>query len=52
MAASTDVFESITSPFQREVENKRFINVSIKCYEKRSGSGFKEEYYAYRIVAM
>lgn len=36
-------------PFQKEVPDVRFVNVSIKCYEKKTGSG---EYYAYKIVAM
>lgn len=40
------------SPLRREVSDHKFVNISIKCYEKRAGTGFKEEYYAYKIVAM
>lgn len=39
--------------YLREIENVKFINVSIKGYERKSSSGFpKEEYFAYRIVSM
>lgn len=39
-------------PLRREVSDHKFVNISIKCYEKKTGTGFKEEYYAYKIVAM
>lgn len=39
-------------PFKGEVCDLRFVNISIKNYEKKAGSGFKEEYYAYKVVAM
>lgn len=39
-------------PFKKEVTDFRFVNISIKNYEKKSGTGFKEEYYAYKVVAM
>lgn len=40
--------------YMREVTDSKFLNISIKGYEKKtSSSGFsKEEYYAYRIVSM
>ena len=40
--------------YLREVTDLRFMNISIKGYDKKtSSSGFtKEEYYAYRIVSM
>ncbi|XP_019849679.1 PREDICTED: sorting nexin-4-like [Amphimedon queenslandica] len=39
-------------PFKQAVSDLRFVNISIKCYEKKTGSGFKEEYYAYKILAI
>jgi sorting nexin-4 len=59
MAASSDV-DDLTeqqhvvndSPFDRQNSDVRFINISIKCYEKKTGSGFKEEYYAYKIISI
>lgn len=38
--------------FLREVTDQRFVNISIKGYEKKVGTGFKEEYYAFHVVAM
>ena len=52
MATSETPTAVTQTPFRQQVEDARFVNVSIKCYEKRTGSGFKEEYYAYRVVAM
>ncbi len=39
-------------PFRKEITDLKFINISIKCYEKKTGSGFKEEYYAFKILSM
>ena len=39
-------------PFRKEIVDLKFVNISIKCYEKKIGTGFKEEYYAYKIVSM
>lgn len=46
--------EEDTPEYLKEVTDLRFLNISIKAYEKKSSSsGFsKEEYYAYRIVSM
>ena len=39
--------------YLREVSDLRFLNISIKTYEKKTGGGFpREEYYAYRIISM
>lgn len=40
--------------YLKEVTDTKFLNISIKGYEKKSStSGFtKEEYYAYRVVSM
>lgn len=40
--------------YLKEVSNVKFLNISIKGYEKKtSTSGFtKEEYYAYHVVSM
>ena len=40
--------------YLREVSDFKFLNISIKGYEKKTvSSGFsKEEFYAYRIVSM
>ena len=39
--------------FHRVVTDMRFVNISIKTYEKKTGGGFpREEYFAYRIVSM
>ena len=40
--------------YLEEVTDVKFLNISIKSYDKKtSSSGFtKEEYYAYRIVSM
>ena len=40
--------------YLKVVDDVRFLNISLKGYEKKaSSSGFtKEEYYAYRIVSM
>ena len=40
--------------YLQEVKDLKFMNISIKGYDKKtSSSGFtKEEYYAYRIISM
>ena len=38
--------------FLREVTDQFFVNISIKGYEKKVGTGFKEEFYAFHVVAM
>jgi len=40
--------------YLKEVTNAKFLNISIKGYEKKtSTSGFsKDEYYAYRVISM
>ena len=39
--------------YLKEVTEMKFVNVSIKGYEKKTSTGFpKEEYYGYRIVSM
>ncbi len=40
--------------YLREVHDVKFLNISMKGYEKKTvSSGFsKEEFYAYRIVSM
>ena len=40
--------------YLQEVTDVKFMNISIKSYDKKtSSSGFtKEEYYAYRIISM
>lgn len=39
--------------YQKEVRNVRLLNISIKGYDKKTGTGFtKEEYYAFRIIAI
>ena len=48
MAAS----EEDKLPFRKEITDLKFINVSIKCYEKIAGSGLKEEYYVFKILSM
>ncbi len=46
--------ESDTPEYLRVVDGVKFLNISLKGYEKKtSSSGFtKDEYYAYRIVSM
>lgn len=47
--------DSRSSPsglFLREVTDQFFVNISIKGYEKKVGAGFKEEFYAFHVVAM
>ena len=42
-----------TPMYQWKVTDLRFLNVSIKTHDKKTGGGFpREEYYAYRIVSM
>ena len=50
----TDKKQEDQPEYLKEVGNVRFLNISLKGYEKKTGSsGFtKEEYYAYRIVSM
>ncbi len=40
--------------YMKKVTDVKFLNISIKGYEKKSSSsGFaKEEYYAYKVVSM
>ncbi len=39
--------------YLKQVSDLKFLNISIKGYEKKLSTGFpKEEYYAYRIVSM
>ena len=40
--------------YMKEVTDAKFLNISIKGYEKKSStSGFtKDEYYAYRVISM
>ena len=39
--------------YHRLVTDLRFLNISIKTYEKKTGGGFpREEYFAFRIVSM
>ena len=39
--------------YHRVVTDLRFVNISIKTYEKKVGGGFpREEYFAFRIVSM
>lgn len=40
--------------YLKEVSDVKFLNISIKGYEKKTASsGFtKEEFYAYRIISM
>ena len=54
-AYSARTMASDTSPaalFHREVTDQCFVNISIKGYEKKVGTGFKEEFYAFHVVAM
>lgn len=46
--------EDDTPDYLKVEDNVKFLNISLKGYEKKtSASGFtKEEYYAYRIVSM
>lgn len=43
-----------TPEYLKEVDDVKFLNISVKGYEKKTvSSGFtKDEYYAYRIVSM
>ena len=43
-----------TPEYLKEVTDVKFLNISLKGYEKKIvSSGFtKDEYYAYRIVSM
>ena len=39
--------------YLQEVTDLKFMNISIKGYDKKTSPGFtKEEYYAYRIISM
>ena len=47
------VLEDGRPEYHRVVSDMRFLNISIKTYEKKTGGGFpREEYFAYRIVSM
>ena len=50
----SDGWQSVELPaYLREVDDMRFVNVSIKNYERKTSSGFpREEYFAYRVVSM
>ena len=55
MAAGEDAGsfqENDSLPFRKEVTDLKFVNISIKLYEKKIGTGFKEEYYAFKILSM
>ena len=56
MAAEEEVKkqEDDVPDYLKVVDGVKFLNISLKGYEKKtSSSGFtKEEYYAYRIVSM
>lgn len=52
MAAQGTQERDVLPPFRDEITDLSFINISIKCYEKKIGSGFKEEYYAFKILSM
>lgn len=43
-----------TPEYLKEVNDVKFLNISLKGYEKKTvSSGFtKDEYYAFRIVSM
>ena len=48
-----DDWEDGKPEYHRVVTDLRFLNISIKTYEKKTGRGFpREEYFAYRIVSM
>ena len=48
-----EVVEKETPAYLKQVTDKKFLNISIKGYEKKASAGFtKEEYYAYRIISM
>lgn len=39
--------------YLKRVTDLKFLNISIKGYDKKTSTGFpKEEYYAYRIISM
>ena len=39
--------------YLKQVTDLKFMNISIKGYDKKTSSGFpREEYYAYRIISM
>ena len=45
--------DPLSSALRREVCDLRFVNISIKSYDKKTGAGFpREEYFAFRIVSM
>ncbi|KAL5510784.1 hypothetical protein EMCRGX_G006385 [Ephydatia muelleri] len=45
--------EGTQKDYQKEVRDVRLLNVSIKGYDKKTGTGFtKEEYYAFRIITI
>ena len=48
-----DGWDEARPEYHRIVSDLRFINISIKTYEKKTGGGFpREEYFAFRIVSM
>lgn len=48
-----DEWEDARPEYHRVVKDLRFLNISIKTYEKKTGGGFpREEYFAFRIVSM
>lgn len=48
-----DEWEDVRPEYHRVVKDLRFLNISIKTYEKKTGGGFpREEYFAFRIVSM
>ncbi len=57
MAEESDSVDDVRKKqpeYLKEVSDVKFLNISIKGYEKKTlTSGFtKEEYYAYHIVSM
>ncbi len=53
-AAEENGWQDVSPPeYLKQVTDLKFLNISIKGYEKKSSTGFpKEEYYGYRIVSM
>ena len=47
-------WQTVSGPeYLREVKGEQFVNISIKCYEKKTSTGFpREEYYGFHIVSM
>ena len=52
MASDEDTYQGELPPFRKEITDLKLVNISIKCYEKKTGTGFKEEYYAFKMLSM